>query len=187
MYPGCQIVGAGHDASRIPGIDVRVREGDAVQLGNVSFQVLEVPGHTRGHIAYWSETAKALFPGDTLFLMGCGRLFEGTAQQMWSSLQKLQRFPDDTKVFCAHEYTLSNARFAITVDPTNANLQKRKDSVESFRKRGEPTVPATLGEERATNPFLRASDQKIRIQLGFAPDTPDWEVFQAIRLAKDRF
>lgn len=183
---GCTIVGPKPDAARIPGIDIAVDEGDRVRLGQEEAEVLFVPGHTRGHIAYWFAAAKALFCGDTLFALGCGRLFEGTPQQMWNSLSKLRRLPDDTRVYCAHEYTQSNARFALTVDPDNDALRTRAKVVDSVRAAGRPTVPSTLGEERATNPFLRADDPALAAAVGLRGADPV-EVFAEVRRRKDVF
>ncbi|KAG2482739.1 hypothetical protein HYH03_018334 [Edaphochlamys debaryana] len=186
-FPGLTVVGPRADKDRIPGIQVQVGDGDTWALGSVELRVYDTPGHTRGHIAYWAPAAEALFPGDTLFALGCGRLFEGDPPTMWASLSKLLPLPDATRVYCAHEYTQSNAKFAVTVDPHNAALAERKRQIDDARKRGEPTVPSTLGEEKATNPFLRPTDPAIRKQLGFDAAAEDWRVFGAIRAAKDRF
>jgi hydroxyacylglutathione hydrolase len=154
---GCTIIGPAAEAARIPTLDRLVCGGDTVLLGNVVAAVWDVPAHTAGHIAYHFAKDAAIFIGDTLFAMGCGRLFEGTAEQMFNNMQALAKLPDATRVFCAHEYTLSNARFAVTVEPDNAALAARLVSVEAARAAGEPTVPTSIGEERATNPFLRAA------------------------------
>ncbi|KAG2431271.1 hypothetical protein HYH02_013404 [Chlamydomonas schloesseri] len=186
-FPGLMVVGPRADKDRIPAIDVQVGCGDTWHLGGLEVRVFDTPGHTRGHITYYVPQAASLFPGDTLFALGCGRLFEGSPQQMWASLSKLTPLPDDTLVYCAHEYTQSNARFAVTVDPRNAALAQRKAAIDAARAQGEPTVPSRLGEEKATNPFLRPHDPAIRQQLGFDAAAPDWQVFGAIRAAKDRF
>jgi hydroxyacylglutathione hydrolase len=183
---GCTIVGPKPDAARIPGIDVAVDEGERVRLGAEEAEVFFVPGHTRGHIAYWFAGAKTLFCGDTLFAMGCGRLFEGTPQQMWRSLGKLRALPADTRVYCAHEYTQTNARFALTVDPANAALKARAKAVDATRAAGRPTVPSTIGEERATNPFLRADDPALAAAVGLKGRDPV-EVFAEVRRRKDVF
>lgn len=153
---GCTVTGPAGEAAKITGIDRAVGEGDMVRIGGAEGRVIDVPGHTAGHIAYAFEGA--LFCGDTLFAMGCGRLFEGTAAQMFDSLGKLMTLPDETRVYCAHEYTESNGRFALTAEPENAALAARQAEVVAMRGRGEPTVPSTIGLERATNPFTRAHD-----------------------------
>jgi hydroxyacylglutathione hydrolase len=154
---GCQITGPGAEVERIPTLDVLVKEGDRLWLGAVEARVIDVPGHTAGHIAYHFKSEQAAFVGDTLFAMGCGRLFEGTAAQMYSNMRKLEMLGDDTAIYCAHEYTQSNGRFALTVEPHNAALVARMTEVSAMRERGEATVPTTIALERATNPFLRAS------------------------------
>jgi hydroxyacylglutathione hydrolase len=153
---GCTITGPAAEAARIPTLDRAVAEWDVVNLGAHEALVLEVPAHTAGHIAYHLAEAHIVFVGDTLFAMGCGRLFEGTAAQMHANMQRLAQLPPDTLVYCAHEYTLSNGRFAVTVEPDNAALAERMDEVEALRERGEPTVPTTIALELATNPFMRA-------------------------------
>jgi hydroxyacylglutathione hydrolase len=153
---GCIITGPAAEAERISTLDVQVRGGEVVQLGDVRAMVLDVPAHTSGHIAYHFETEQVAFVGDTLFAMGCGRLFEGTAAQMFDNMRKLEALGDATAIYCAHEYTLSNARFAVTVEPDNAALQQRVSDVVAARERGEATVPTTIALERATNPFMRA-------------------------------
>ncbi|MCS6987410.1 MAG: hydroxyacylglutathione hydrolase [Sphingomonadaceae bacterium] len=153
---GCQVVGPAREAGRIPGLDRAVDEGDVVRLGDHDGHVLFVGAHTAGHVAYHFPSADALFCGDTLFAMGCGRLFEGTAQDLFAALGKLSALPPETRVFCAHEYTLANARFALSVEPDNAPLKARYRQVQEQRARGEATVPFRLAEELATNPFLRA-------------------------------
>ena len=157
---GARITGPAAEAARIPTLDATVREGDVVRLGAIEANVMEVPAHTAGHIAFHMASEQAAFVGDTLFAMGCGRLFEGTADQMHSALQRLAALPPDTIVYCAHEYTLSNGRFALTVEPDNEALRRRMVEVEAFRAAGEPTVPTTVELERATNPFVRVSSAK---------------------------
>ncbi|HYG46674.1 MAG TPA: hydroxyacylglutathione hydrolase [Allosphingosinicella sp.] len=154
---GAFVTGPAAEAARIPTLDRQVREGDRVTLGPVEARVLEVPAHTAGHIAYHLPSEEAVFVGDTLFAMGCGRLFEGTAEQMHSNLQRLAALPPATRAYCAHEYTLSNGRFAVTVEPGNRALAERMIEVESARAAGEATVPTTIALELATNPFMRAS------------------------------
>jgi hydroxyacylglutathione hydrolase len=154
---GCIITGPAAEAERIPSLDIKVREGDIVRLGKVEAKVIDVPAHTAGHIAFYLPSEHAAFVGDTLFAMGCGRLFEGTAAQMYSNMRKLEALPDETAVYCAHEYTQSNGRFALTVEPGNAALVARMNDVDAMRMRGEPTVPTSIGAEKATNPFMRAA------------------------------
>lgn len=183
---GCAIVGPAIDNARIPGMDEGVNQGDRFVLGAEVAEVHFVPGHTRGHIAFHFPDSKALFCGDTIFLVGCGRLFEGTPEQMWDSLSRLRQLPDDTQVFCAHEYTASNIRFALTVDPDNQELLERADEVTAMRARGEATVPDTLGREKATNPFLRADEPTVAANVGLF-DAPPAQVFGELRARKDRF
>ena len=183
---GCIIVGPRADRDRIPGIDVDVGDGDTYALGGSVAQVYDVPGHTRGHIAYWFGDSDALFCGDTVFALGCGRLFEGTPAQMWNSLSKLNHLPPLTKVYCAHEYTQSNAAFAVTVEPDNAQLVARKAWIDDARSRGERTVPSTWGEELATNPFLRPDSADLQRTLDMA-GADVVEVFAETRRRKDNF
>ncbi|THD82559.1 MAG: hydroxyacylglutathione hydrolase [Phenylobacterium sp.] len=179
---GCAIVGP-HEVTRISALDREVHGGDIVELGETRFEVLETGGHTLGHITYSDAADGIAFVGDTLFALGCGRLFEGDAAQMWTSLQRLAALPDDTAVYCAHEYTASNARFALSVDDDPA-LKRRAEAVFAARERGEPTVPTTIGLEKETNPFLRAP--KLAERVG-AAGRPDYEAFGAVRSAKDNF
>jgi hydroxyacylglutathione hydrolase len=183
---GCKIAGPGKDAARIPGIDLDLVEGDRFALGEAEAQIFETPGHTSGHISFWFPDAKVLFCADTLFSLGCGRVFEGTHAQMWDSLSKLAALPDDTLVYCGHEYTQSNARFALSVDPDNPALLARAAEVDRQRAAGQPTVPTTLGEEHKANPFLRPSNPAIRQKLGME-SASDAEVFGEIRRRKDSF
>lgn len=183
---GCEIIGPRNDANRIPGIDRLVGDGDVFTFGSHRVEVLDTPGHTRGHIVYHVPDAGAAFVGDTLFAMGCGRLFEGTPDQMWNSLQKLLRWPDETRIYCAHEYTAANGRFALTVEPQNAALRERMLEVERLRAANRPTVPTTLALEKATNPFLRASSKHLKETIGL-PDGGDVHVFARTRALKDAF
>lgn len=183
---GCRIVGPAGEQGRIPGMDRAVREGDVVDLGGHEARVLDVGGHTAGHIAYWLPKDGVAFVGDTLFALGCGRLFEGTPQQMWTSLRKLMALPPDTVVYCAHEYTQSNARFALTVDPDNAALRERAARVDRDRAAGRFTVPTTIAEELRTNPFLRAEDPGLQRAIGMEGAEPV-EVFAETRRRKDKF
>lgn len=154
---GCIVTGPAAEADRIPTLDRKVAEGDTVRLGAIEADVLDVPAHTAGHIAFHLPSERIILVGDTLFAMGCGRLFEGSAEQMHSNLQRLSRLPGETRVYCAHEYTLSNGRFALTIEPDNQALVERMAKVEEARAAGEATVPTTIALERATNPFMRVS------------------------------
>lgn len=183
---GATLVGPCAEQRRISGMKTLLGEGDRFELGNEVAEVFETPGHTSGHISFWFRRSEALFCGDTLFALGCGRLFEGSAAQMWQSLQKFGGMPDETLVYCGHEYTHANAKFAITVDPSNQQLLDRSERIAEARRRGLPTIPTTLGIERATNPFLRPADPGIRASLGMTQAT-DTEVFAEIRRRKDSF
>ncbi|HEY0438114.1 MAG TPA: hydroxyacylglutathione hydrolase [Phenylobacterium sp.] len=179
---GATIVGP-KEVTRISALDREVTGGDTVMLGETRFEVIETGGHTLGHIAYFDAADRIAFVGDTLFALGCGRLFEGTAEQMWTSLQRLAALPDETTVYCAHEYTASNARFALSVDDA-PELKARAEAIFAARERGEPTVPTTIGLEKATNPFLRAPVLAGRVG---AAGEPDYMAFGAVRAAKDVF
>jgi hydroxyacylglutathione hydrolase len=182
----CLVVGPKADADRIPGLDVGVGDGFRIVFGEHRLDVYETPGHTRGHIVYYVSDCRAAFVGDTLFAMGCGRLFEGTPEQMWSSLQKILRWPDDTELYCAHEYTLANGRFALTVEPDNAALLERVRTVELARQAGQPTVPTTLRLEKATNPFLRPASASLKSAIGLE-GADELSVFARTRFMKDQF
>ncbi|MGE5475599.1 MAG: hydroxyacylglutathione hydrolase [Bacteroidales bacterium] len=184
---GAQVVGARRDAVRIPGIDVEVREGDTFLLGHAAAMVFETPGHTDGHIAFWFPDSQALFCGDTLFSLGCGRLFEGSAEQMWDSLLKLRDLPPDTLVHCAHEYTAANGRFARLVERDNAALSARLELVSRLRAANLPTVPTTLADEKAANPFLRADVPAVARAVGMEPGSEPARVFAELRRRKDVF
>jgi hydroxyacylglutathione hydrolase len=183
---GLTIIGPAKEAARIPGIDRSVDEGDRFDFAGRPVDVIWTPGHTAGHICFHMPDDRLLFAADTLFALGCGRLFEGTPAEMWGSLNKLAALPDDTVVYFGHEYTLSNARFAETVDPDNPVLKERVARIERQRGHGEFTAPTTIGVEKATNPFLRAADPAIRRHLGMV-DASDADVFAEIRGRKDRF
>jgi hydroxyacylglutathione hydrolase len=157
-YPGVKVVGASADAHRLPKLDQAVKEGDTVTLGHATARVIETPGHTRGQINYFFRGGPILLSGDTLFSLGCGRLIEGNATEMFSSLSKLAALPDDTLVCCGHEYTEANAKFALSVDPDNIALRARAEEAHRQRARGEPTIPSRLGDEKRANPFLLAKD-----------------------------
>jgi hydroxyacylglutathione hydrolase len=182
----CRVFAPRKEAARIPGVDVQVAEGDRVKLGALEGRVIETPGHTAGHIAYVFDADKLAFVGDTLFAAGCGRVIEGTPEQMWESLKKLRALPDDTKFYCGHEYTQANIRFARTIEPDNSQLAARAAQVERLRQEGQPTMPGTIGEEKATNPFLRADVPDVAAAIGMAGRKPT-EVFAEIRARKNRF
>ena len=181
---GCRVIGAANDAKRIPGIDERVAQSDVVAVGGLTGRVIEVPGHTSGHIAYHFAEQGIAFVGDTLFSLGCGRLFEGTPVQMWQSLQALMALPEDTLMYCAHEYTQSNAAFALSVEPGNEALVARAREIDALRADGLPTVPTTLALEKATNPFLRPDSAEIQASTGRSDLV---EVFAETRRLKDNF
>ncbi len=183
---GAKVVGPAYDRDRIPGIDIAVDEASGFDFAGRRAEVLFIPGHTRGHIAFHFPAAQAVFCGDTLFSIGCGRMFEGTPAVMWPSLLKLRALPDDTRIYCGHEYTEANCRFALSVDPGNPALQARAAAVKQARAAGLPTIPSTLAAEKAANPFLRADDPALAARFG-GPEVPPAEIFGAIRAAKDRF
>lgn len=169
---GCAIIGSGYDPERVRGIDREVKEGDTFKVGEAEAKVLFVPGHTKGHIAFYFPESEALFCGDTLFAGGCGRMFEGTPEQMFASLKKLANLPGVTKVYCGHEYTENNYTFAHNMAPENTDIQRRLEQVKTMRAADKPTVPSTLEEENRSNIFLLA---------------PDPQTFSTLRDAKDRF
>jgi hydroxyacylglutathione hydrolase len=183
---GAEIVGPEKDRERIPGIDVGVGEDAPWQFGSHRARILEIPAHTRAHIAFAFEADEAVFTGDTLFAMGCGRLFEGTPEMMWTSLSKLMRLDDRTAVYCGHEYTLNNGRFALTLEPDNRELQTRMAEVQQLRAKNAPTIPSTVGIEKRTNPFLRPNSPEIRRMLNME-SASDVEVFGEMRRRKDAF
>jgi hydroxyacylglutathione hydrolase len=189
--PDLRVYGSADDAPRIPGITDRVRDGDSVQVGGLRGRVILIPAHTSGHVAYWFPEERAVFTGDTLFAGGCGRLFEGDAAQMMSSLAKLAALPDDARVFCGHEYTEKNLQFALTLEPGNPRLRDKMTSVQALRRAGKPTVPSTVGDEKATNPFLRTDSPElaasVRARLPEVPAGDAVALFAAVRGLKDRF
>ena len=180
------VYGHRSEESRIPGLTRPLDTGDRFALGSLGVRVIHVPGHTLGAVAYVVEDL-AVFTGDTLFLAGCGRLFEGTPAQMHASLEALAELAPGTRVYCGHEYTESNLRFAAHVEPSNEDVRRAREASAERRGRGEPTVPGTIGVERATNPFLRAGCREIRKTLGIPDDDDDVKAFAAIRAAKDSF
>jgi hydroxyacylglutathione hydrolase len=183
---GCRVIAPVADRHRIPGINLGVSEGDTVTVGTHMAQVMSTPGHTLGHVVYHFTDDRLLFCGDTLFVMGCGRLFEGTPEQMWKSLQRLKALPADTRIYCTHEYTQNNGRFALTVEPDNQALIEKMRRVDKLRTRGLPTVPSTIGEELATNPFFRENSRSIQETIDLRNAAPV-RVFAEIRQLKDRF
>ena len=182
----CTIVGPKGEANRIPGIDLLLDDGDEFALGASTARILATPGHTLGHIVYYFGDARVAFVGDTLFALGCGRLFEGSADQMWTSLSKLKALPPETTVYCAHEYTQANARFALSIEPENTILQNRSREIDQYRMENKPTVPTTIAEELRTNPFLRADDDGLQKAIGMVGEPPV-DVFAEIRSRKDQF
>jgi hydroxyacylglutathione hydrolase len=183
---GAKVVGPAPDRERIPGIDVALGEGERFRLGGAEAEVLFIPGHTKGHIAFHFAGERAVFCGDTLFSLGCGRMFEGTPPMMWASLDKLRRLPAETRIFCGHEYTEANARFAVSIDPANPTLRARERQVAELRRAGRPTIPSIMAEEREANPFLRADNPALAAAIGL-PGAPAHDVFGEIRRRKDSF
>jgi hydroxyacylglutathione hydrolase len=181
-----RVIGAARDAHRLPALDLAVAPGDVVDFARHPVQVIDARGHTSGHVAYYLRDAGAAFTGDSLMALGCGRLFEGAAPEMWDSLMRLAALPDDTLICSGHEYTLSNARFALSIEPGNPALVQRLKHTEAARAVHTPTVPSSLALEKATNPFLRAGLDSMKAGLGLAGKT-DAEVFAHIRAAKDAF
>jgi len=183
---GARVAGAEADKQRLPALDVALKDGDTIAVGDSVAQVIDAPGHTVGHVAYYFAEAGAVFTADSLMVMGCGRLFEGTPDQMWATLTTLAALPDATLVYSGHEYAESNLRFALSVDKDNPALWERAKAIGAMRKGGAPTVPARLDLERATNPFLRASDPDFKAGIGLQ-DLPDAQVFADVRRRKDKF
>jgi hydroxyacylglutathione hydrolase len=182
----CRVLAPAVEADGIPGVDEAVREADRVRVGALETRVIETPGHTAGHISYFFPADRLVFVGDTLFSIGCGRVIEGNAEMMWDSLLKLRALPDDTRVFCGHEYTAANIRFAKTIEPANAALAEREQEVARLVAEKKPTIPSYMGEEKAANPFLRADLPAVAQALGLA-GKPAWQVFAEIRERKNRF
>lgn len=183
---GCTVTGPKLEDGRIPAADRLVTQNDWITLGEREACIIETPGHTRGHIIYYFPKPGIAFVGDTLFALGCGRLFEGTAHEMWASLKRLRALPEKTVVFCAHEYTQANARFAATIEPDNNALRTRIGEVDAARAEHRPTVPTTIGLERETNPFLRADLDDVKEAIGMA-EAGAAAVFAEIRQRKDNF
>ena len=189
--PGLRIFGSAGDAPRIPGITNPVNDGDPLTVGNLSGRVILIPAHTSGHVAYHFPEARTVFTGDTLFAAGCGRLFEGDAAQMMASLGRLASLPDDTRVFCGHEYTQKNLEFAVSLEPGNQAATRKLEAVRALRRDGKPTIPTTIAEEKATNPFLRITspelEASVRGRVGSLPAGDRVALFAAVRALKDRF
>lgn len=182
---GASVTGPEAEADRIPGLTRGVTEATPLEFAGHPIRVLETPGHTLGHVTYHFPDDGLVFTGDTLFSMGCGRIFEGDPQMMWNSVSKIGALPGDTRIYCGHEYTLGNARFALSVEPENETLKSRVAEVEAQRVAGEPTIPTTIDLENATNPFLRPDSRMIRARLGLN-SAPDWEVFARLRHLKNK-
>jgi hydroxyacylglutathione hydrolase len=181
----CRVVAPQAEAARIPLVDETVREHDTVRVGSLEGRVIETPGHTIGQVNYFFPADKLLFAGDTLFSIGCGRVIEGNPEMMWRSLLKLRALPDDTRVYCGHEYTQANIRFARTIEPDNKALAAREQEVGKLLAAHKPTIPSTIGEEKAANPFLRADIAEVAKSVGLS-GSPAWQVFAEIRERKNR-
>jgi len=182
----CRVVAPEKEKSKIPAVDETVREGDTVSVGKLSARVIETPGHTLGHISYWFAENSLAFVGDTLFSIGCGRVIEGTPEMMWRSLVKLRNLPNETLVYCGHEYTAANIRFALTIEPDNPALAARQAQAKQQLQASKPTIPVTIGDEKLANPFLRADVAEVAADIGMA-GRPAEQVFAEIRGRKDRF
>jgi hydroxyacylglutathione hydrolase len=182
----CRVVAPRNEAARIAHVDETVGEGDTVRVGSLEGRVIDTPGHTAGHISYFFPADRLAFVGDTLFSIGCGRVIEGNPEMMWNSLVKLRDLPDDTQFYCGHEYTAANIRFAKTIEPDNKALAARAAEVEKLTAARKFTIPATIGAEKADNPFLRADNAQVAKSLGLS-GRPAWQVFAEIRERKNRF
>jgi hydroxyacylglutathione hydrolase len=182
----CRVVAPLAEAKKIPGVDETVHEGDKITVGKLTGNVIETPGHTLGHIAYWFHGDSLAFVGDTLFSIGCGRVIEGTMDQMWDSLKKLRDLPANTQIYCGHEYTAANIKFALSVDKNNPVLEAREAQVRRQIAEGQPTIPTTIGDEKLANPFLRADIADLAADIGMA-GKPANEVFAEIRKRKNNF
>ena len=183
---GCTIIGPRAEADRIPGIDTQVAGGDSFNWAGQEVRVMDCPGHTKGHIAFYMPAEDAVFAADTLFSLGCGRVFEGTMEEMYRSVSQFGALPPSTRLYCGHEYTQSNARFALSVEPSNAALQQRAAEVDRLRAEGRMTCPTTIGDELKTNPFLRTGSAEIRSVLSLE-QADDAQVFAELRRRKDGF
>jgi hydroxyacylglutathione hydrolase len=183
---GCRVVAPAKEAAAIPEVDRTVHEGETVSVGNLTAKVIETPGHTLGHVTYWFAQDRLAFVGDTLFSIGCGRVIEGTPEMMWASLKKLRELPNETQIYCGHEYTAANIKFALTIDADNPVLEARAAQVERLIDEGAPTIPVTIGDEKLANPFLRADVADLACDVGMAGKPPE-QVFAVIRERKNRF
>lgn len=184
-FYGATVTGPEAEADRIPALTRVVTAKTELSFAGHPIEVLETPGHTLGHVTYWFPADGIAFTGDTLFSLGCGKIFEGDPEMMWESVSKIAALPDETKIYCGHEYTLNNARFALTIEPENDALKSRVDDVEALRAAGQPTLPTTIGLEKATNPFLRPKSRAIQARLGML-GAPEWEVFARVRQLKNK-
>ncbi|MFT3732223.1 MAG: hydroxyacylglutathione hydrolase [Hyphomicrobium sp.] len=184
-FYGASVTGPEAEAERIPSLTKLVTAKSELSFAGHPIEVLETPGHTLGHVTYYFPNDGIAFTGDTLFSLGCGKIFEGDPEMMWGSLSKIAALPDDTQIYCGHEYTLNNARFALTIEPENDALKKRVAEVETLRAAGRPTLPTTVGLEKATNPFLRPQSRSIQARIGML-GAPEWEVFARIRQLKNK-
>jgi hydroxyacylglutathione hydrolase len=182
----CRVVAPAKEAAKIPAVDETVQEGDGIVVGNLAGKVMETPGHTLGHIAYWFPADHLAFVGDTLFSIGCGRVIEGTPEMMWASLKKLRDLPNETEIYCGHEYTAANLKFALSIDAHNPVLEARAAQVQQLIEEGAPTIPVTIGDEKLANPFLRADVPDLAVDVGMAGKPPE-QVFAVIREKKNRF
>ena len=180
------VLGFENDKSRIPAIDKILKNNQEFKIGTLNFTTIFIPGHTKGHVAFYSKNEKVLFSGDTLFSLGCGRVFEGTHEQMFNSLNKLKNLPEDTKVYCGHEYTYKNLKFCLKFNPNNSFLQKKKNTIELILKNKEPTIPTTIEEEIKTNIFFRFNDPDVKKALNLE-NSSDIEIFTKLRDLKDNF
>ncbi len=185
-FPAARVVGAARDAARLPPLDLKVVEDDEVRLGSGGVRVIETPGHTLGHLAYYFADDDVAVVGDTLFSLGCGRVFEGTMEVMFQSLMKLAELPGETQIYCGHEYTQANARFALSVDPANVILAERAKEVDQLRAQGKFTIPTTVALELETNPFLRAENPALQQAIGMSGADPV-AVFAELRERKNNF
>ncbi|MEM9781936.1 MAG: hydroxyacylglutathione hydrolase [Pseudomonadota bacterium] len=186
LRAGAEVIGNTADRARLPALDREVSDGETVSLGQTTARVIDVSGHTIGHIAFVLDDDHAAFTADSLMALGCGRVVEGTMEMMWASLSKLAALPDETALYSGHNYGVANAKFALSIEPGNAALKSRLAAIETANAEGRPIVPATLAEEKATNPFLRAAEPSVKAAVTM-PDAPDGEVFAEVRRRKDRF